>query len=162
MAIDNKIIQRSTQADNSRIWEDDNFGGLYTGSNSTFMAAYLYQNITAVEQTLVVLFQSEDFANGITQALYTGRGTTSNSWTANNFSFLIAKGSTFTISSVNSYGRPVMLYTVDESMHLQQHEYSIGGRIAPNNVLSPISTSCKYPPYPTCYRHLDYADAALK
>ncbi|KAL9118892.1 MAG: hypothetical protein Q9187_004552, partial [Circinaria calcarea] len=126
ISTDNKISERQAPSNDSQAWEDDNFSQLYTGSKSTFLTAYWNQNIQNVSQELVVLFQEENFANGITQGRYTSNSTTSNPWVANNFGFSQPKGSTFAMSLV-SYrsGKHLMLYTVDDGKQLQQREYTI-------------------------------------
>ncbi|MCJ1462869.1 hypothetical protein MMC07_001473 [Pseudocyphellaria aurata] len=126
MSTNDELFERQAPSNDSQAWEDDNFSGLYTGSNSTFLTAYWNQNIQNVSQELVVLFQEENFANGITQGRYTSNSTTSNPWVANNFGFSQPKGSTFAMSFV-SYrsGKHLMLYTVGDGKKLQQHEYTI-------------------------------------
>lgn len=126
MSTNDQLFERQAPSNNSRAWKDDNFSGLYTGTNSTFLTAYWNQNIQNVSQELVVLFQEANFANGITQARYTSNSTISNPWIANNFAFSHPKGSMFAMSLV-SYrsGKHLMLYTVDNEKKLQQHEYTI-------------------------------------
>lgn len=126
MSANDELIEHQGLANDSRAWEDDNFSGLYSGTNSTFLTAYWNQNMQNVSQELVVLFQEKNFANGITQGRYTSNKTTSNPWVANNFGFSHPKGSTFAMSLV-SYrsGKHLMLYTVDDGNMLQQHEYTI-------------------------------------
>ena len=146
MSIDDKIIERQAQANDPQTWKDDNFRELYTGSNSTFLTAYWNQNIQNASQELVVLFQDEDFATDITQARYTSNRTTSNPWVSNNFGFSQPKGSTFAMSLVSgSSGEHLMLYTVDGSKKLQQHEYIISDTdLDPNSVIM-TSMFSKYP-----------------
>ena len=126
MSTNDELSERQAPSNDSQTWKADNFSGLYTGSNSTFLTAYWNQNIQNVSQELVVLFQEENFANGITQGRYTSNSTTSNPWVANNFGFSQPKGSTFAMALV-SYrsGKHLMLYTVDEGKNLRQHEYTI-------------------------------------
>ncbi|KAL2038105.1 hypothetical protein N7G274_009052 [Stereocaulon virgatum] len=126
MSTNDELFERQAPSNNSQAWENDNFSGLYSGSNSTFLTAYWNQNFLNVSQELVVLFQEQSFANGITQSRYTSNSTTSNPWVANNFGFSQPQGSTFAMSLV-SYrsGKHLMLYTVDDGKHLQQHEYTI-------------------------------------
>ena len=87
-----QIVERQAPSNYSQAWEDSNFTGLYTASNSTFLAAYWHQNITNASQELVVLFQEADFANSITQARYVGNSTTSNPWVAQPFPFSQPEG----------------------------------------------------------------------
>ena len=120
------MIERQAPSNASQSWVNDNFSGLYTAANSTYLTAYWNQNIQNKSEELVVLFQEEDFANGITQGRYTSNSTTSNPWVANNFQFSQPKGNAFAMALV-SYrsGKHLMLYTVDDSSALQQHEYTI-------------------------------------
>lgn len=146
MSTNDELFERQAKSNDSQAWEDDNFSGLYRGSNSTFLTAYWNQNIQNVSQELVVLFQEENFANGITQGRYTSNKTTSNPWVANNFGFSQPKGSTFAMSLV-SYrsGKHLMLYTVDDGKILQQHEYSISDTdLDSKAVVSLTSATCKY------------------
>lgn len=146
MSTNDELFERQAPSNGSQSWEDDNFSGLYTGSNSTFLTAYWNQNIQNVSQELVVLFQEENFANGITQGRYTSNSTTSNPWVANNFGFSQPKGSTFAMCLV-SYrsGKHLMLYTVDDGDNLQQHEYTISDtNLDSKTVVSLNSESGKY------------------
>lgn len=147
MSTNDELFERQAPSNNSQAWEDDNFSGLYTGSNSTFLTACWNQNIQNVSQELVVLFQQETFANGITQGRYTSNSTTSNPWVANNFGFSQPKGSTFAMSLVSyQSGKHLMLYTVDEGKKLQQHEYTISDTdFDSKTVVSLTSESGKYP-----------------
>lgn len=144
MSTNDELSERQAPSNDSQAWKDDNFSGLYTGSNSTFLAAYWNQNIQNVSQELVVLFQEENFANGITQARYTSNSTTSNPWVANNFGFSQPKGSTFAMALV-SYrsGKHLMLYTVDDGKNLRQHEYTISTDLDSKTVVSLTSESGK-------------------
>lgn len=147
MSANDELVERQAPSNNSQTWEYDNFSGLYSGTNSTFLTAYWNQNIQNVSQELVVLFQEENFANGITQGRYTSNKTTSNPWVANNFGFSHPKGSTFAMSLV-SYrsGKHLMLYTVDEGKMLQQHEYTISDTdLDSKAIVSLTSQSGKYP-----------------
>lgn len=147
MSPTDELFERQAPSNNSQAWEDDNFSGLYSGTNSTFLAAYWNQNIQNVSQELVVLFQEDTFANGITQGRYTSNSTTSNPWVANNFGFSQPKGSTFAMSLVSyQSGKHLMLYTVDEGKNLQQHEYTISDTdLDSKTVISLNSQSGKYP-----------------
>lgn len=147
MSTNDELFERQAPSNNSQAWEDDNFSGLYTATNSTFLTAYWNQNIQNVSQELVVLFQEENFANGITQGRYISNSTTSDPWVANNFGFSHPKGSTFAMSLV-SYrsGKHLMLYTVDDGNNLHQHEYTISDTdLDSNTVVSLTSQSGKYP-----------------
>lgn len=126
MATNGAISARQAQSNDSQAWIPDNFSGLYSGSNSTFLAAYWTQSIQNTSPVLILLFQEEKFANGITQGRYTSNKTTSNPWVANKFGFSQPQGSTFALAPV-SYrsGKHLMLYTVDNANALQQHEYRI-------------------------------------
>ena len=131
MSVNEELIERQAPSGNSQAWEDFHFSGLYSATNSSFLAAYWNQNVSNQSQELVVLFQEENFANGITQSLYTSNDTTSsptirNPWHAEKFGFLQPKGSMFALvlASYRS-GKHVMLYTVDDAKQLRQHEYSI-------------------------------------
>lgn len=126
MSTDDGLVERQAPSNDSQAWEDGNFSGLYTGSNSTFLSAHWNQNIRNRSEELVVLFQDENFANGLTQGRYTSNRTTSNPWVANNFGFSQPKGSAFAMSLV-SYrsGKHLMLYTVSDGNKLRQHEYTI-------------------------------------
>lgn len=116
MSPNEKLMERQAPSNASNAWKDDNFSGLYTASNAYFLTAYWNQNINNSSQELVVLFQKEDFANGITQGRYTSDSTASNPWVANNFGFSHSRGSTFAISLVSyGSGKHLMLYTFDDS-----------------------------------------------
>ena len=146
MSNKDELSERQAPSNDSQAWEDDNFSGLYTGTNSTFLAAYWNQNIQNASQELVVLFQEENFANGITQGRYTSNRTTSNPWVANNFGFSQPKGSTFAMALV-SYrsGKHLMLYTIDDGKNLRQHEYTISVTdLDSKSVVSLTSESSKY------------------
>ena len=158
MTPDCKIVERQAPSNNSQAWEDDNFSGLYTGSNSTFLSAYWNQNIQNVSEELVVLFQSHNFSNGITQGRYTSNSTTSNPWVAQNFGFSQPQGATFAMSLV-SYrsGKHLMLYTLDDSNSLQQHEYTISDTdLTPGSIVSLTSSTGTSPVEPSseAYRTL--------
>lgn len=147
MSTTNEIVERQAPSNNSQAWEDDNFTGLYTASNSTFLTAYWHQNIANVSEELVVLFQEANFADGLTQGRYTSNSTTSNPWVAQNFPFSQPDGSTFAMSLV-SYrsGKHLELYTVDGDNNLQQHEYTISDiDLDPTDVVALTSQSGKYP-----------------
>jgi len=154
MLATDQIIERQAPSNNSQAWEDDNFTGLYTASNSTFLAAYWHQNIANASEELVVLFQEANFADGITQGRYTSNSTTSNPWVAQNFPFSQPDGSTFAMSPV-SYrsGKHLELYTIDENNNLQQHEYTISDTdLDPTTIVALTSQSGKYPAqYPTLW-----------
>ena len=160
MSSDDKLFERQAPSNNSQAWEDDNFSDLYVGSNSTFLTAYWNQNIQNVSEELVVLFQEQNFANGITQGRYTSNSTTSNPWVANNFGFSQPAASTFAMSLV-SYrsGKHLMLYTVDDSNHLQQHEYTISDTgLNSGAVVSLTSESGKYLARSSSLWRLSYTD----
>ena len=142
----NEIIERQSSASAPTSWEDDNFTGLYSASNATYLTAYWNQNIANVSQELVVLYQSGNYANGITQARYISNSTTSSPWVTNNFGFAQPKGNAFAMSLV-SYrsGKHLMMYTVDDSKKLQQHEYTISDTVFdPNTVVALTSESRKF------------------
>lgn len=145
MSNNGQISARQAPANNSQAWVDDNFSGLYSGTNSTFLAAYWNQNIRNVSQELVLLFQEDNFANGITQGRYVSNKSTSNSWVANNFGFSQPAGSTFALSLVSYMsGKHLMLYTVGDNNILQQHEYTISDTdLIPSAVVLLNSESCK-------------------
>lgn len=126
METSDAISARQAPSNDSQAWIADNFSGLYNGDNSTFLAAYWTQSIQNTTQVLVLLFQEEKFANGITQGRYTSNKTTSNPWVANKFGFSQPRGSTFAVVPV-SYrsGKHLMLYAVDDANSLQQHEYRV-------------------------------------
>lgn len=142
----NGISARQAPSNNSQAWLDDNFSGLYSGTNSTFLAAYWNQNIQNTSQELVLLFQEDNFANGITQGRYVSNKTTGNPWVVNNFGFSQPKGSTFAMSLVSYIsGKHLMLYTVGDGNTLQQHEYTISDTdLVPSAVVSLTSESCKF------------------
>lgn len=145
MSPTDELVERQAQSNASQVWKNDNFSGLYTASNSSFVTAHWNQNIKNGSQELVVLFQEEGFSNGITQGRYTSNNATSNPWVANHFGFSQPKGSTFAMSLV-SYrsGKHIMLYTVDDSKMLQQHEYTISDTdFVSTAVVSITSESCK-------------------
>lgn len=147
MSTNDRLSERQAPSNDSQAWKDDNFSGLYTGSDSTFLLAYWNQNMNNVSQQLVVLFQGKNFANGITQGRYTSNSTTSNPWVANNFGFSHPKGSTFAmcLASYRS-GKHMMLYTVDDSKKLQQREYTINDSdLDPDTVVSLMSESGTWP-----------------
>ena len=120
------MIEHQAQSNASHSWENDNFSGLYSAANSSFVAAYLDQYTENKSEELVVLFQDENFANGLTQGRYTSNFTTSNPWVANNFQFSQPRGNVFAMALVNfTSGKDMMLYAVDDSGTLQQHQYTI-------------------------------------
>lgn len=142
MSPNDELTERQAKANDSQSWEDDNFTGLYSGSNSTFLSAYWCQNIWNVSQELVVLFQRDNFENGITQARYTSANSSSNPWVANNFPFAQPKGATFAMSLV-SYrsGKHLMLYTVGDNDKLGQYEYTINDNVDSTSLVSLTSQS---------------------
>ena len=142
MSPNDELVERQAKANDSQAWEDDNFTGLYSGSNTTSLTALWCQNIWNVSQELVVLFQEDNFENGITQARYTSANSSSNPWVANNFPFAQPKGSTFAMSLV-SYrsGKHLMLYTVGDNDKLGQHEYTIGDSVDSTSLVSMTSES---------------------
>lgn len=126
MGPNNKMYERQSPANGSQAWEDDNFTGLYSATNSTYLDAYWNQNIANSSEELVVVFQDQNLGNGLTQARYTSNSTTSNPWVANNFQFALPAGNAFSMSLV-SYrsGKHQELYAVDSGRSLQQYEYTI-------------------------------------
>ncbi len=146
MSANDELYARQAPSNDSQAWIQDNFSGLYSGSNSTFLAAYWNQNIQNISQELVILFQEANFANGITQGRYISNSTTSSPWVANNFGFSQPQGSTFVVSLV-SYrsGKHLMLYTVGDGNNLKQHEYTISDTdLISTTVVSLTSESGKY------------------
>ncbi|KAL8634537.1 MAG: hypothetical protein Q9228_007868, partial [Teloschistes exilis] len=142
---DDELTERQAPSDNPQAWENDNFSGLYAAANASLLAAYWHQNFENSSQELVVLFQEESFANGITQGRYISDNMTSNPWVANNFGFSHPRGSTFAVA-IASYrkGKQLMLYTVDDNNKLQQHEYTISDTdLTPSAAVALTSTSCK-------------------
>ena len=140
------LFERQAPSNDSQAWEDDNFSGLYSATGSSFLATYWNQNILNQSQELVVLFQQENFANGITQGRYTSNEITSNPWVADNFGFSQPKGSTFALvlASYRS-GRHLMLYTVNDEKQLWQHEYSINNsNLVSGTIVPEISDSGEY------------------
>ena len=160
MSNNDEISARQAPSNNSQAWVDDNFSGLYSGTNSTFLAAYWNQNIQNVSQELVLLFQEANFANGITQGRYVSNKTTSNPWVANNFGFSQPKGSTFAMSLVSYMsGKHLMLYTVGDGNILKQHEYTISDTdLTPGAVVSLTSESCKYTEWSPSLTRRKFAD----
>ena len=134
----NQLFERQAPFNDSLAWKDDNFSGLYRGSNSTFLAAYWNQDFYRRSQQLVVLFQEEGFANGITQGRYTSNNLTSNPWIDDNFGFSQHQGFTFALCPIaKRNGKQIMLYTVDSDRKLQQHEYTISEAVLdPGTVIS--------------------------
>ncbi|KAL8858593.1 MAG: hypothetical protein Q9178_004887 [Gyalolechia marmorata] len=100
MATTDELFEHQAPSNDSQAWKEDNFSGLYRGSNSTLLAAYWNQDFYRESQQLVVLFQEEDFANGITQGRYTSNSRTSNPWVADNFGFSQPQGSAFALCPV--------------------------------------------------------------
>ena len=158
-----QIVERQAPSNYSQAWEDSNFTGLYTASNSTFLAAYWHQNITNASQELVVLFQEADFANSIAQARYVGNSTTTNPWVAQQFPFSQPEGSTFAISPAGyATGKHLELYTVDENSNLQQQEYTISDTdLDPTINVALASQSGKYPNSIPLYGHFQYAHTVI-
>lgn len=142
MATNDELVERQAAANNPNSWEDDNFTGLFSGSNSTHLTAFWCQNIWNSSQELVVLFQRDNFDNGITQARYTSANSTSNPWVTNNFPFAQPKGNTWAFSLV-SYrsGKHLELYTVGEDDKLGQYEYTINDNVDSTSVVSITSQS---------------------
>jgi len=142
MSTDNELVERQAQANNSQAWEDDNFTGLYSGSNDTFLSSYWCQNIANVSQELVVLFQQDNFKNGITQARYASANSSSNPWVENNFPFAQPKGANFAMSLV-SYrsGKHLMLYGIGDNDKLGQYEYTISDGVDSTSLVSLTSQS---------------------
>ncbi|KAK4542781.1 hypothetical protein LTR36_006157 [Oleoguttula mirabilis] len=126
MSPEGELTERQAQANDSQAWEDDNFTGLFSGTNSTFLQAYWGQNIYNESEELVVLFQRDDFDNGLTQARYISANLTSEPWVSNNFPFAQPLGANFAMSLV-SYrsGKHLMLYTIGDDNKVGQYEYSI-------------------------------------
>lgn len=145
MTVTDELFERQAPSNDSQAWKDDNFSGLYRGSNSTFLAAYWNQDFYRASQQLVVLFQEKDFANGITQGRYSSNSRTSNPWIADKFGFSQPQGSTFALCPVSHRsGKQIMLYTVDSDRNLQQHEYTISEtNLDPGTVISLTRESCK-------------------
>lgn len=142
MSPNSELVERQAKANTSQEWEDDNFTGLFSGSNSTFLAAHWCQNIWNVSEELVVLFQRDNFENGITQARYTSANSSSNPWVANNFPFAQPKGANFAMSLV-SYrsGKHLMLYPVGDDSKLGQYEYTINDNVDSTSLVSITSQS---------------------
>ncbi len=146
MATDDKLMERQAPSNDSQAWEDDNFSGLYSGSNNSFLTAYWHQNIQNTSEELVVLFQQQNFANGITQGRYTSNKTTSNPWVAQNFGFSQPQGSNFALAPASFRSATlVMLYTIDDSSTLQQFEYVISDTdLSPGGVVSLIASTSRW------------------
>lgn len=145
MSVSNRLSERQAPSNDSQAWKDDNFSGLYTGTESTHPAAHWNQNISNASQELVVLFQEDKFANGLTQARYTSNSTTSNPWVTNRFGFSLPKGSTFGTALV-SYpeGRQFMLYIFADDMKLHQREYEVSTDLNSETIISLLSESSEY------------------
>ena len=145
MSVSDELFERQAPSNNSQGWGNVDFSGLYSATNSSFLAAYWNQNLINLSQELIVLFQETNFANGITQSRYTCNQTTENPWVADHFGFSQPKGSNFALVPA-SYrnGKHLMLYTVD-GKQLRQHEYLIydGDLVLGTNVTL-ISESGKY------------------
>lgn len=144
MSSDDELIESQAPSNDSQAWENDNFSGLYSATNASFLTAYWNQDIPKESEELVVLFQKDDFANGITQGRYTSNRSTSNPWVTNNFGFSQPKGSAFAFALV-SYrsGKHMMLYTVDDRNNLQQHEYTISDNLTSGTIVSSVPKTGK-------------------
>ena len=145
MSANDELFERQARSNNPQAWEDYHFSRLYSAINSSFLAAYWNQNVSNQSQELVVLFQEKNFANGITQGLYTSNDTTSNLWVSQTFRFLQFKGSMFALvlASYQS-GKHLMLYAVDDAKQLRQHEYSISDSdLVSGTIIALISESGK-------------------
>ncbi|KAL8879575.1 MAG: hypothetical protein Q9192_008205, partial [Flavoplaca navasiana] len=136
----NQLFERQAPSNDSQAWKDDNFSGLYRGSNSTFLATYWNQDFYRQSQQLVVLFQKEGFANGITQGRYTSNSLTSNPWIGDSFGFSQPQGFTFALCPIaKRNGKQIMLYTVDSDRKLQQHEYTISEAVLDPGTVIPLT-----------------------
>ena len=114
MATTDELFEHQAPSNDSQAWKEVNFSGLYRGSNSTLLAAYWNQDFYRESQQLVVLFQEEDFANGITQGRYTSNNRTSNPWVADKLGFSQPQGSAFALCPVTyRNGKQITLYAVD-------------------------------------------------
>lgn len=144
MSPNDELIERTAQPDTSQAWENSGFSSRYTVSNTSFLIAYWNQNFKNVSEQLVLLFQDENFPDGITQGRWMSWETKEYPWVANSFGFPHPRGSTFAIS-LASYGngRQLMLYTVDASNSLQQRGYTIGD--GDPATVSLTSSSCTNP-----------------
>ncbi|KAL8804529.1 MAG: hypothetical protein Q9200_005798 [Gallowayella weberi] len=138
MTTTDELFEHQASSNDSQRWKEDNFSGLYRGSNSTYLAAYWNQDFYHESQQLVVLFQEEDIANGITQGRYTSNSRTSNPWVADKFGFSQPQGSAFALCPVtNRSGKQIALYTVDGDRVLRQQEYIISeANLDPGTVIS--------------------------
>jgi hypothetical protein len=143
MADNDQLFERQAKSNDSNAWENDNFSGLYSGTNSTFLAAYWNQNL-GTDEELVVLFQEPNFANGLTMGKYTSNVTSSYPWVANNFAFATPPGSTFALSPVGS-GKDIMLYTVDTNNLLVQHEYTLNDNLTTDIISTTDKRKCSNP-----------------
>ena len=146
MSVSDELFERQAPSNNSQAWENVDFSGLYSATNSSFLAAYWNQNLINLSQELIVLFQETNFANGITQSRYTCNQTTENPWVADHFGFSQPKGSNFALVPASCRnGKHLMLYTVDDGKQLRQHEYLIyDGDLVPRTNVTLISESGKY------------------
>jgi hypothetical protein len=126
MSTNDELSERQAPSNDSQAWEDRNFIGLYTSSNSTFSLCTGTRTFKTYHENWLFYSRKKVFANGITQRRYTSNSTTSNPWVANNFGFSQPKGSTFAMALVSfRSAKHLMLYTVDDGKNLRQHEYTI-------------------------------------
>lgn len=147
MATNNQLIERAAPSDDPQQWDYKKFTGLHTGINSTFLTAYWNENIQRASEELIVLFQDKGSANRITQGRWiTKNSTVYESWTSQIFGFSQPRGSTFAMSVVDyQSGKNLMLYTVDDTKHLQQHQYTINDTDPDNSIVFLTSESGKFP-----------------
>jgi hypothetical protein len=135
MAENAQLFERQAKSNDSYSWENDNFSGLYSGTSSSFLAAYWNQNLDLESEELVVLYQDPKFPNGLTMAKYTSNTTSSYPWVANNFPFATPPGSTFALSPVAS-AQDLILYTIDSNGQLVQHEYVLDDDLNTNLIVT--------------------------
>lgn len=146
MADNAQLFERQAKSNDSHAWENDNFSGLYSGTNSTFLAAYWNQNLDSESEELVVLFQDPKSPNGLTMGKYTSNSTSSYPWVANNFVFATPPGSTFALSPVAS-GQDLILYTTDSNGKLVQHEYVLNDSLNTDLIVTTDTRKCHPSPH---------------
>lgn len=118
------MIERQSPYENQTgIWGNDNFSGLYTSSNSSSLFSYWYQNFDTNLQILAVFFQ-ELGANSLTIAKYVQNKTNDEPWQRAAQSMDIQEGSSLAAAPVGSR-RDLRLYVGGSHGILKQYPYNI-------------------------------------
>ena len=103
-------------------WADNNFSGLYTAAEDSYLAAYWVQDFENVNQTLNVMWQQPSAVSGLTIGQYTSNLNNSYPWVFTNLNYSVPTGSAFALShyGVENYLR---VYTASTIGTIQQSLY---------------------------------------